>query len=232
MNPGVHPHAPRAVADASSAGLLTFHRQSDYWGRISLWLVVIASLMPPVYFSFVLGLHPGWGAVAGGLTGYASFIGVLWFLEPITYFPALGRSGTYIAFLTGNVANMCLPCSASAQEAVGAVPGSAQAEVAGTLAIAAASLTNIIVVIAVVMTGSFILTILPPSVQESLQFILPAIYGGVLGQCALKHPVYGLIAIVIGVVVLFSPIPAPVKVVSCVFGTVLAAVWLEKWKAA
>jgi hypothetical protein len=232
MNLVKNADAREEVAIGLSSGMESFHRKSHFWGKLSLWMVVFASLLPPLYFSFFLGLHPGWGVVLGGLIGYASFIGIMWFLEPITYYPALGRSGTYIAFLTGNVANMCLPCSASAQEAVGAEPGSAKAEVAGTLGIAAASLTNIIIIIGVVLTGSLILTILPKPVQDALQFILPAIYGGVLGQFALKNPLYGLIAISFGVIILFSPILPLLKIVLCVFSTVLAAVYLENRKAA
>jgi hypothetical protein len=231
MDPLDSTRAPEKVGEGSPSAMLSFHRQSDFWGRLSLWTVVCASLMPPVYLSYFLGFHPGWGVVIGGLIGYASFIGIMWFLEPITYYPALGKSGTYIAFLTGNVANMCLPCSASAQEAVAAEPGSAKAEVAGTLAIAAASLTNIIIVTGVVLAGAWILTILPQPVQDALQFILPAIYGGVLGQFALKNPLYGVVAICFGVAVLLSPVTALLKVVLCVFSTVLVAVLLESRKA-
>ncbi len=72
------------------------------------------SLIPPLYISFVLDAHPGWGVIATGLVGYASFIGIMWVLEPITYYPTLGVAGTYLAFLTGNIANMCLPCSSAA----------------------------------------------------------------------------------------------------------------------
>lgn len=208
-----------------------FHGKSDFWGQTTLWMLIVMSLVPPIYFSFILGYHPGWGAIAGGLIGYAAFIGIMWFLEPITYYPVLGKSGTYIAFLTGNIANMCLPCSAAAQESIGAEPGTKKAEVAGTLGIAVASLTNIVIIIAVVLSGSYILTIIPQSVQNALQFILPAIYGGVLGQFALKKPLYGLVAFVIGMAVLFAPIFSLIKIVLCVAITIAVVLFIEKSKS-
>jgi hypothetical protein len=223
--------ATSVEVSSKSISMETFHSKSDFWGRLTLWLLIVMSLMPPLYFSFVLGFHPGWGAIIGGLIGYAAFVGIMWFLEPITYYPVLGKSGTYIAFLTGNIANMCLPCSAAAQESIGAEPGSKKAEIAGTLGIAVASLTNIVVIITVVLGGSYILTIIPQPVQDALQFILPAIFGGVLGQFALKKPLYGLVAFVIGMAVLFSPVFGLIKIVLCVGLTIAAVLYLEKLKA-
>src|SRR5699024_981863 len=105
------------------------------------------------------GAHPGWGVIATGLVGYTSFIGIMWVLEPITYYPTLGGAGTYLAFLTGNIANMCLPCSSAAQKAVNAEPGSRIAEVAGVFGIAVASLTNVAVLIIMVIGGTYLITL-------------------------------------------------------------------------
>src|SRR5699024_12090417 len=67
-----------------------FHSRSHFWGRLTLMLVIIASVSLPMYLSFVMGVHPGWGPIVSGLIGYAAFIGVLWVIEPVTYFPVLG----------------------------------------------------------------------------------------------------------------------------------------------
>lgn len=216
------------VMGTETNSMEAFHSKADFWGRLTLWMLIITSLMPPLYFSYVLSYHPGWAPIIGGLIGYAAFIGIMWFLEPITYYPVLGRSGTYIAFLTGNIANMCLPCSAAAQEAIGAEPGTKKAEIAGTLGIAVASFTNIVIIIIVVLSGSYILTIIPESVQSALKYILPAIYGGVLGQFALKKPLYGLIAFVIGMAILYSPIFSLIKIVLCVGLTIALVLYIEK----
>jgi hypothetical protein len=221
---------PAAEADPSEEGLESYHAKSHFWGRLTLGLCIVASLLPPLYLSYVLGYHPGWGVVAGGFLGYAAFIGIMWVLEPVTYYPTLGISGTYIAFLTGNIANMCLPCSASAQEAIRAEPGTRKAEIAGTLGIAAASLTNIVLIIGVILSGSYLLTLLPQPVQAALKFILPAIYGGVLGQFAMKKPLYGLVALTLGMLILFSPVMPLLKIVLCVFSTVGVCLYLERLK--
>lgn len=211
-------------------GMEAFHSKSHFWGRLTLLLVIIASLALPLYLSFVVGAHPGWGPILGGLIGYAAFIGVLWFIEPITYFPVLGIAGTYIAFLSGNIANLCLPSSSAAQKAVGAEPGTEKAEVAGVLGIALASLTNTLVILATVLGGAYIITLIPASIQDSFQFVLPAIFGAVLGQFAFKTPTYGAMALLIGLAIFFSPVPSLLKILTTVILTIALVYYFEKRK--
>ena len=207
-----------------------FHNRSHFWGRLTLLLVIFATISLPMYISFVMGHHPGWEPILAGLLGYAAFIGVLWVIEPITYFPVLGIAGTYIAFLSGNIANLCLPSSSAAQKVVGANPGTEKAEVAGVLGIALASLTNTVIILLTVLGGAYVITLIPESIQNSFKFVLPAIFGAVLGQFAFKSPVYGLFALLTGVLVYFSPIPSLLKIASCVIIAIVGIYNLEKLK--
>lgn len=207
-----------------------FYRRSHFWGRLTLLVIIIMSLIPPLYISFVLDAHPGWGVIATGLVGYASFIGIMWVLEPITYYPTLGVAGTYLAFLTGNIANMCLPCSSAAQKSVDAAPGSQKAEVAGVFGIAVASLTNIILLVIMIIGGTYLISMFPPFVEGMFGFVLPSIFGAVLGQFAYRTPKYGVIALVIGMAVLFSPIFSLIKIALCVALTIAVVLFMEKKK--
>src|SRR5699024_4980914 len=177
---------------------------------------------PPLYMSFVLDAHPGWGVIATGLVGYTSFIGIMWVLEPITYYPTLGVAGTYLAFLTGNIANMCLPCSSAAQKAVNAEPGSRKAEVAGVFGIAVASLTNITVLIIMVIGGTLLFTLIPPYIESAFNFVLPAIFGAVIGQFAYQTPQYEDVAFIIGMLILFLPILSIINFAICLALTITA----------
>lgn len=215
---------------AKADGMDAFHEKAHFWGRTSLWLLIVACLSPPLYLSFILGHHPGWEVILAGVIGYAAFIGIMWVLEPVTYYPTLGIAGTYMAFLTGNIANMCLPCSAAAQNAIGAEPGTKKAEIAGALGIAIASLVNIVVIISIILGGSYIIEVLPAPVESAFNFVLPAIFGGVLGQFAYKNPLYGVIALAIGAAVVFSPIFSLIKIVVCVGLTITVVLLLERNK--
>ena len=51
------------------------------------------------------------------ILGITSAVGVIWFVEPISYFPIVGVAGTYMAFVSGNISNLRIPCAMIAQKA-------------------------------------------------------------------------------------------------------------------
>lgn len=203
-----------------------FRAASHRWGRITIGLGILISLAMPLYISFVMGYHPGFSLIINSFLAYAAVVAIVWFLEPIMYFPVLSVSGTYVAFFTGNISNMCLPAVASCQEAVGVEPGTDKGEIVGTLGISAASLVNKLILIPVILAGLWLLTVIPESVQEVFPYVLPAIFGAVLAQFAGKFPIYGVLALVIGILVNMAPIPLFTKNVLCIIilvGIMLAA---------
>lgn len=208
----------------------TFHNKSHFWGRLTIWSVIVLTLALPMYLSFVLGFHPGWSTILSGFSAYAAVVAVVWVIEPISYYPVLGVSGTYLAFLTGNIGNMCLPSASIAQSVVGAEPGTKKGEVTATLAIAAASIVNTVVLVFAILFGSYLIALLPETLTASFQFVLPAIFGGVIAQFAIKKPLWGVIGLAFGLFVNLGPVPASLKTFLCILGTVVACVLLEKLK--
>ena len=159
--------------------------RSHFWGRLTIWSVIVLTLALPLYLSFGLGFHPGWSSILSGFLAYASIVAVVWVIEPISYYPVLGVSGTYLAFLTGNIGNMCLPSASIAQSVVGAEPGTKKGELTATLAISAASIVNTVILVFAILFGSYLIALLPESVTASFQFVLPAIFGG--RYCTVCH---------------------------------------------
>ncbi|ARK30495.1 small-conductance mechanosensitive channel [Halalkalibacter krulwichiae] len=207
-----------------------FQEKSHFWGRLTIWSVIILTLMVPLYLSFVLGFHPGWAVIISGFLAYASIIMFVWVVEPISYYPILGVSGTYLAFLTGNIGNMCLPCASMAQSVVGAEPGTKKGEITSTLAIATASLVNITILIFTILGGSYLISLLPESVIESFRFVLPAIFGGAIAQFAIKKPSWGVVGIAFGLFVNLGPVPRPLQTFLCILGTIVVCMLLDKLK--
>lgn len=210
--------------------MYTFHQKSHFWGRLTIGLVIVLTISLPLYLSFVLGIHPGWQPIITGLIAYAAAIGYAWFMEPISYYPTLGISGTYQAFLTGNIANMCLPSAAAAQNAVGAEPGTKKGEIVAALAIGATSLMNMAILIFIIVSGSYLVSIIPESIQGAFIYIVPAIFGGIFAQFALKKPLYGGIALSVGLFVNLIPIPTFFKGIICIILTIIICISLEKRK--
>ena len=84
-------------------------------GKITGYLGVLLSFAPAFILAVVYGIFPKPAALLTAFVSIASAVGVLWFVEPISYFTILGPVGTYMAFLSGNISNMRLPCESMAQ---------------------------------------------------------------------------------------------------------------------
>ena len=88
-------------------------------GKITGYLGVLLSFTPALVLAVVYGILPKPAALLTAFISGASAFGVLWFVEPISYFPVVGAAGTYMAFLSGNISNMRIPCASMAQMAAG-----------------------------------------------------------------------------------------------------------------
>ena len=84
-------------------------------GRATLLIAMVVCLLPALYLSFWLGAFPGMGVILGAFLAVAAFAGIIWIVEPVSYFPVLGVCGSYMSFLSGNIGNMRLPVVISCQ---------------------------------------------------------------------------------------------------------------------
>jgi hypothetical protein len=85
------------------------------WGRITNILGLVFAFGPAIVLAVVFKLVPPASAILTGFISIASAVGVLWFVEPMSYFPIVGVAGTYMAFLSGNISNLRIPSAAAAQ---------------------------------------------------------------------------------------------------------------------
>ena len=197
-------------------------------GMATVLIAVVISLLPNVYLYAKYGVLPPLGIAfkAWGMVVVA--FGALYLVEPISYFPALGLTGTYMAFLAGNVSNMRLPCSALAQEVVGVEPGSQEAEIVSTLAIAGSIVVNLVFVTLAAFAGYGLLKLLPGSLNSAFKdYTAPAIFGAVYGQFSIRYPRMAVICLPLAVATLAvvtaisgKAVALPVTIVVAVFGTI------------
>ena len=121
---------------------------------------------------------PDLGAAARGFLS----VGLVWtvssIVEYLVYTPMLGAGGSYLAFITGNLINMKIPCAMNARELVGAKTGTAENEVISTLSIATSSLVTI-VVLALGVLGMIPLrpVLESPALQPAFANVVPALFG-------------------------------------------------------
>ncbi|MCB2287626.1 hypothetical protein [Clostridium algidicarnis] len=173
-----------------------FHKSVHLWGRITIGVALLCTMTIPIYLTFVLGYYPNSADIISGLISIVGFVGVIWIVEPISYFPTLGPAGTYMSFLSGNIGNMRLPVIVATQDALELTPGSEEAEVAGIFAIISSTFTNLAILAIVMIVGQAIISILPAKIMQAFNFALPGILGSMLVMMGSKLKLHKLIALV------------------------------------
>ena len=161
-------------------------------GKITSALGVIVAFLPALVLAVVYGILPKPAALLTAFIAGASSFGVLWFVEPISYFTVLGPVGTYMAFLSGNISNMRVPCASMAQVSAEVDPGSEQGSIIATLGMAVSIVINVSVLTIGVIAGSSILSMLPASVTAALNYLLPALFGALLVQFGMSKKLHSL----------------------------------------
>lgn len=167
-------------------------------GRIGLLVTAAATFLPPLYLWLVEGIVPTGSIILGDLVTIASIFGVLYVIEPLSYYPVLGTAGTYLSYLSGNVGNVRIPALISAQKTLGVQPNTEKGEIISICAIIGSILTNTVMMILAAVIGQALLAVLPPFVTESFNLVLPAICGSVMANYIKSNKKEIVIALVIG----------------------------------
>lgn len=155
-----------------------YNRRTHTLGRLSSIIAIVMLVGAPFLIGAYLGAMPDIGAAAKAFLS----VGLVWtvssVVEFLVYTPMLGAGGGYLAFITGNLINMKIPCAVNARDIVGAKTGTPENEIISTLSIAASSLVTIVVL----ALGVLLLVPLQPLLQsEALQpafdNVVPALFG-------------------------------------------------------
>ena len=147
-------------------------------GRAVSLLTLAMLLGAPFLIGSLLGTLPDLGAAARGFLS----VGLVWtvssVVEYLVYTPMLGAGGSYLAFITGNLINMKIPCAMNARELVGAKAGTPENEVISTLSIATSSLVTILVLALGVLLMIPLRPVLEsPALQPAFANVVPALFG-------------------------------------------------------
>ena len=155
-----------------------YNNRTHVLGRTVCSITLVLLLGAP----FVMGMHLGAmpNLPAAGKAFLA--VGVVWFVsciaEYLVYTPMLGAGGGYLAFITGNLINMKIPCAVNARDIVGAKTGTPENEIISTLSIATASLVTILVLaVGVALLIPLQPVLQDPALQPAFDNVVPALFG-------------------------------------------------------
>ncbi|MFV0436375.1 MAG: hypothetical protein ACK5PS_03135 [Desulfopila sp.] len=159
---------------------LAFNAKVHFWGRLSLAIAFFVSFSIPFYLTFIAGHAVDMTVFVQGLIFVVGFVGIIYFIEPISYFPVLGAIGTYMSFLSGNIGNMRMPVVGAVQNALNVDAGTRKAEMAAVFGLVASNIVNLLILFGVIVGGSALVQALPQPILASFSYAVPGIIGAML----------------------------------------------------
>ena len=197
-------------------------------GRITLLVAAACLFIPGMYLYVFHSLFPPVNALFRALIGIWSFAIVFSIVEPIIYFTLIGFGGTYMSFLTGNLVNLRLPISITAQQVAGTEEGTPEAEIVSTLGVAGSLIASQFVLTLGVLLFLPLLGRLNhagTSLSVALDHVLPSLLGALLGMFVFKDAKLGIIPVGLGIIIAFyfSHIPTSYAIAPMVVVSVLTA---------
>lgn len=156
----------------------SYSKKTHLIGRICSAVTIVLLVGAPFLIGGYLGAMPDLSAVLKSFLA----VGLVWFVSSIVeflvYTPMLGSGGGYLAFITGNLINMKIPCAMNAREMAETKSGTAENEVISTLSIATSSLVTIVIL----AVGVLLMVPLRPvltseALQPAFANVVPALFG-------------------------------------------------------
>lgn len=152
--------------------------RTHLYGKIGIGVGILLLLASPFLMGFSINALPDMGGFSKGLLQVAIIYIPSCIVEFLVYLPMLGSGGSYLAFLTGNIINMKMPCAMNSRDIVGTEPGTAEDEIVTTLSVA----TSALVTTAIIAAGVILLIPLRPVLESpvlapAFNNVVPALFG-------------------------------------------------------
>ncbi len=186
----------------------TYFDRVHSWGRISTISALCVLLMFPLAVTIYLDVSPSVTAILQGLLKLIPTYWTVAVVEVIVYTPMLGAGGTYLSFVTGNIANLKLPCAINAMEGAKVKANSEEGEVISTISIATSAIvTTIVLAIGIIAFAPFLTTFTNSALlKPAFAQVLPALFGALGAGYFIKHWRISFFPIIIMIIVLiFAP---------------------------
>lgn len=155
-----------------------YNERTHLFGRLACIITLVMLIGAPFVMGLYLGAMPDLGAVARGFLACGLVWAVSCVAEYLVYTPMLGAGGGYLAFITGNLINMKIPCALNARDIVGTEAGTTENEIVSTLSIAASSLvTTVVIALGVLLLIPLRPVLENPALQPAFNNVVPALFG-------------------------------------------------------
>ena len=155
-----------------------YHEGVHRMGRAWTVAALLYMLSVPFLLGLVLGVMPDMNAFLKGFFNVAIIYYPTSLVEYLIYVPMLGSGASYLSFITGNLANLKIPCAVNAREMAGARTGTPENEIISTLSVATSSLVTVVVLaLGVLMLVPLQPVLSNPVLAPAFDNVVPALFG-------------------------------------------------------
>jgi hypothetical protein len=162
-------------------------------GRIFMVMGLSIMLMVPVLIWIISGVGPDFNKLALAILGLSLLFLPGGIIEVITYAPFLGTGATYLAFITGNLVNLKIPCVMNARELTKTEIGTKENEVVALISVAVSTLTTVsIMTIGIIMLLPLRPILEAPVLQPAFNWVVSALFGALGYKYFLRNPQFAI----------------------------------------
>ncbi len=171
---------------------MDYNLKSHIIGKIWLALALVIFFAVPTTICLYYDVKPDMTVMGTSAVLIPFIINFLsGIFEPIIYSPMLGINSAYLAFITGNLSNLKIPCVVKAQEICGTKLGTEENEVVSTLSVATSTLvtTVIIAIFVLILAVSNVETAIKntPWITPAFTCVVYALFGSLGGKYVVKN---------------------------------------------
>ncbi len=167
-------------------------------GRFTLIAGIVILMAVPFIFGMICGVSPDMPAFLRGWINVAVVYFPVSVVEFLVYAPMLGAGGSYLAFITGNVTNMKIPCAMNARDIAKTEVGTPENEIVSTISVAVSAIvTTLVILVGVIMLVPLQPVLSAPVLQPAFNNVVPALFGALGLKYFAKSPKIAVIPLLL-----------------------------------
>lgn len=152
----------------------------------SLILLVLMSAFP-VLISLYYGVWPNMTELWPAFIAVILFMAPWWPAETVGYMSIMGPGALYMSYITGNVTNLRMPATVGTINSLELEPNSDACHTMAIIVCGASIITTVVIVgVGVIIAVPLRPVLELPVLQPAFQYVVPAIFGGLVAQTILK----------------------------------------------
>jgi len=157
---------------------LSYNDLMHRYGRIFTVIGISIMFSIPISIWMISGVAPDFNKLVIAVASLSILYLPGGIVELTSYSPLLGTSATYLAFITGNLVNLKIPCVMNARQLIGTEIGTEENEVVSTIAVAFSTITTITVMgVGILMLTPLRPLLSSPVLQPAFNWVISALFG-------------------------------------------------------